>query len=411
MQDKELYRQILGIQSPWFVERVELELENGEIRVYLEHDKGQQWACPECGKGCGVYDHQGERRWRHLDTCQYRTILHAKLPRADCSEHGARVVKVPWAETGSRFTALFEALAISWLRQASQKAVAEQLQLSWDEIHLILDRAVARGLKRRTAESITRLGVDEKSFKKGFRYFTLVNDLDRNRVLYVAQEREQASLDGFWKTLSSEQVSKIEAVALDMWDAYLNSIRENLPDAEGKIVFDKFHIAQHLTEAVDRVRRKEQKALKAKGNDTLKGTRYSWLRNPANMDRTERQRFAALKRSHLKSARAWALKQSAMELFDYKSETWARKHFRWWFRWATRSRLQPMIKVAGMLKRRLDNVLTYLRHRITNAGSESINAKIQWVKYTARGYRNKQNFINAIYFHCGDLDMLPSPTK
>lgn len=321
------------------------------------------------------------------------------------------MVKVPWAETGSRFTALFEALAISWLRQASQKAVAEQLQLSWDEIHLILDRAVARGLKRRTAESITRLGVDEKSFKKGFRYFTLVNDLDRNRVLYVAQEREQASLDGFWKTLSSEQVSKIEAVALDMWDAYLNSIRENLPDAEGKIVFDKFHIAQHLTEAVDRVRRKEQKALKAKGNDTLKGTRYSWLRNPANMDRTERQQFAALKRSHLKSARAWALKQSAMELFDYKSETWARKHFRWWFRWATRSRLQPMIKVAGMLKRRLDNVLTYLRHRITNAGSESINAKIQWVKYTARGYRNKQNFINAIYFHCGDLDMLPSPTK
>ena len=100
-----------------------------------------------------------------------------------------------------------------------------------------------------------------------------------------------------------------------------------------------------------------------------------------------------------------------MELFDYKSETWARKHFRWWFRWATRSKLQPMIKVAGMLKRRLDNVLTYLRHRITNAGSESINAKIQWVKYTARGYRNKQNFINAIYFHCGDLDMLPSPTK
>jgi transposase len=407
MQDKELYRQILGIQSPWFVERVELG--SGEIRVYLEHDQDQQWACPECGKPCGVYDHQEERRWRHLDTCQYRTILHAKIPRADCSEHGARVVKVPWAETGSRFTALFEAVAISWLRQASQKAVAEQLQLSWDEIHRILDRAVARGLKRRTAESIARLGVDEKSFKKGFRYFTLVNDLDRNRVLYVAQEREQASLDGFWKTLTPEQLPRIEAIALDMWDAYLNSIRKNLPDADRKIVFDKFHIAQHLTDAVDRVRRKEQKELKAEGNDLLKGTRYSWLRNPANMKWEERRKFAALRQSHLKSSRAWALKQSAMELFDYKSETWARKHFRWWFGWATRSRLQPVIKVAGMLRRRLENILTYLRHRITNAGSESINAKIQWVKYTARGYRNKQNFINAIYFHCGDLDM--SPTK
>jgi len=100
-----------------------------------------------------------------------------------------------------------------------------------------------------------------------------------------------------------------------------------------------------------------------------------------------------------------------MELFDYVSEVWARKHFRWWFNWASHSRLAPMIKVGGMLKRRLDNILTYLRHRITNAASESINAKIQWVKYTARGFRNKQNFKTAIYFHCGKLDMSPSPTK
>jgi transposase len=411
MQDKELYRQILGIESPWFVERVELELGNGEIRVFVRHGEDATWKCPECQRSCRLYDHQAERRWRHLDTCQYRTILHANVPRSDCPEHGPRVVKLPWAEANSRFTALFEGLAISWLQQASQKAVAQQLQLSWDEIHLILDRAVERGLKRRQIEDVKKLGIDEKSYKKGFRYMTIVNDLDRGRVLYVAEDREETSLNGFWKTLSQKQLQGIEAIALDMWEAYLNSIRKHVPDAETKIVFDKFHIAQHLGEAVDRVRRKEHKQLRAEGDQRLKGTRFSWLRNPDTMDRKEKLKFAALRTAHLKTARAWALRQSAMELFSYVSESWARKHFRWWFNWASHSRLEPMIKVAGMLKRRFENIITSLWHRITNATSESINAKIQWVKYTARGFRNKQNFITAIYFHCGGLDMTPSPTK
>src|SRR5215470_16290209 len=147
MQDKELYRQILGIESPWFVDRVELKMESGEIHVYLEH-QSWDWTCAECGQKCSLYDHQAERRWRHLDTCQYRTILHAQPPRSDCPSHGPRTVKLAWAEPGSRFTALFEALAINWLKQASQKAVAGQLKLSWDEIHSIMDRAVRRGLQR-----------------------------------------------------------------------------------------------------------------------------------------------------------------------------------------------------------------------------------------------------------------------
>jgi transposase len=212
MQDRELYRQILGIQPPWSVDRVELKLaETGEVRVYLEHEFGIEWPCAECGKPCRLYDHQAERKWRHLDTCQYRTILYAKPPRSECPEHGVRIVKLPWAEPGSRFTALFEAVAISWLKQASQKAVAEQLQLSWDEIHLILERAVERGLKRRQTEAVKRLGIDEKAYKKGHRYLTIVNDLDRNRVLYVAEDREETSLDGFWPTLTDSQLQSIEA--------------------------------------------------------------------------------------------------------------------------------------------------------------------------------------------------------
>lgn len=411
MQDSELYGRILGITHPWRVERVELQLQQGEVHVYLAHDDQWEWPCPECGVGCALYDHQAERQWRHLDTCQYRTILHAAPPRSECREHGVRVVNLPWAEANSRFTALMEGLAIAWLKQASQKAVAEQLHLSWDEIHGIMERAVERGLGRREAEEIAYLGVDEKAFRKGHKYLTLVNDLSGSRVLYVAEDREQKSLDGFWPTLTEQQKNGIAAVAMDMWDPYVNSVQEHLPESANKIVFDKYHIAQHLGEAVDRVRRREQKGLKAEGDDRLTGTKYHWLRNPATLENEQRREFAQLVSSELKTARAWALKETAMALFSYVYERPARKHFRWWYNWAVRSRLQPMKEVARMLKRCFENIITYLRHRITNAASESINAKIQWVKYTARGFRNKQNFINAIYFHCGGLDLAPSPTK
>jgi transposase len=314
---------------------------------------------------------------------------------------------MPWAEQRSRFTLLFERLAIDWLGAASQKAVAKHLKLSWDEIHGIMNRAVERGLARREAEPLKYIGVDEKAFRKGHNYLTIVNDLERSRVLYVSEERKESSLDGFWPTLTETQQDGIEGVAMDMWDPYINSVRNHLPEADRKIVFDKYHIAGHLGEAVDRVRRQERKDPTEDGKNCLIGTKYLWLRNPANFTDAAWNAFKSLRESTLKTARAWALKESAMALFDFVYESAARKHFNWWYNWATHSRLQPVIQVARTLKSRLDNILTYLKHRITNATSESVNAKIQWVKYTARGFRNKQNFITAIYFHCGGLNMAP----
>ena len=151
--------------------------------------------------------------------------------------------------------------------------------------------------------------------------------------------------------------------------------------------------------------------MKAAGDDRLTGTRYDWLRHPARREPKDRKEFAQLRNSGLKTARAWALKEAAKAVFGYVYERPARKHFRWWRHWAVRSRLKPMIEVGRMLKRRFENIITYLKHRVTNAASESINAKIQWVKYTARGFRNKQNFANATYFHCGGLDLAPGSTK
>lgn len=390
------------------MDRVELKLEASAVCVYLAHEPDQEWECSECGKRCPLYDHQPERRWRHLDTCQLQTILYAAPPRSNCPEHGPRTVKLPWAEPGSRFTALFERLAIDWMLTASQKAVAERLRLSWDEAHAIQQRAVKRGLERRKAEPVTRLGVDEKSFTRGHRYFTLVNDLAQGRVLFVTENRTVESMDQFWTSLTKEQIDAVEAIAMDMWDPYVHSTKKHLPEADSKIVFDKFHIAKHLSEAVDLVRRRENKQLRARGDDRLAGTRYDWLRHPASMEKEDRKEFDQLRRSSLKTARAWALKEAMMAFFEYIYERPARKHFHWWHSWAVRSRLKPMMEKARTIKRRFGNIVTYLRHRITNAASESINSKIQWVKYTARGFRNKTNFINAIYFHCGGLDLMPA---
>jgi len=340
----------------------------------------------------------------------YQTLLSAATPRTNCPEHGVHAVRLPWAEPHSRFTLLFERLAIDWLRAASQKAVAERLGLSWDEVHGIMERAVARGLARRQAEPIPWVGVDEKAFCKGHNYVTLVTDLALGRVLYVAADRKQASLDGFWGTLTPEQLTSIEGLAMDMWDPYENSVRKHLPEAQEKIVYDKYHVAKHLGDAVDRVRRAENKVLRSAGDERLVGSKYQWLRNPDNFSDEQWNEFRDLRTSKLKTARAWALKEQAMVLWDYRYEGPARKHFTWWYRWATHSRLKPMVEKARMLKSRLPNILTYLKHGITNATSESLNSKIQWVKYTARGFRNFQNFVTAIYFHCGGLDLAPSAT-
>ena len=211
--------QILDVREPWRVERVDLDQKAGEVNVHLTHESGLKWPCPECGEACTLYAHEEMRRWRHLDTCQLRTILNAEPPRTQCSTYGVRAVKLPWAELGSRFTAMFERLAIDWLGAASQSAVDERLGLSWDEVHGIMDRAVRRGLPRRKAKASAHLGVDEKSFTRGHHYFTLVNDLDRGRVLFVGEHRTTETLDEFWSSLIADQIDVVEALAMDMWDS------------------------------------------------------------------------------------------------------------------------------------------------------------------------------------------------
>ena len=227
----------------------------------------------------------------------------------------------------------------------------------------------------------------------------------------MAEDRQQSSLDGFWETLSPEQISGIGAVAMNMGNPYVASVRAPVPPADGKIVCDKFHVAEHLGDAVDQVRRKENQTLKAAGDDRLAGTRYDWLRNPTSREPKDRKKFAELRNRELKTARRLGTERDGHDSIQLRLRTSSEEALPLVAQLGSEKSAQPRIEVARMLKRRFENIITYLRHRITNAASESINAKIQWVKYTARGFRNRQNFVHAIYFHCGGLDLAPESTK
>lgn len=406
MRDRTLYEQILGLPEPWRVTDVELRDEASEVIVQVGVGRALKLSCPQCGEPMVGYDHR-RRQWRHLDTCQYKTIIEADVPRGQCPTHGVRQIQVPWAEEGSRFTALFEALAIDWLRETSQTAVARRLRLTWSQVHGIMNRAVARGLARRKREVIPYLGIDETSFQKRHEYVTVVCDLLNRRVLYVADGRSKDSIDGFYKGLTPTQLEGIEGVAMDMWRPYVSSTQAWVPDAEGKIVFDKFHVVAHLFKALDDVRKQENRHLRKQGDTTLTGTKYLWLKGRDRFDPDSWLEFSQLRESSLKTARAWAIKEAFSHFWSYVYLGSARKFFQQWYSWAIRSQLEPIKKVARMFKARLENILTYLTHRITNAIAEGINAKIQWIKRTAHGFGNRDNFRAAILFHCGGLDLYP----
>jgi transposase len=403
------YEQLLGLVAPWRVTDVRLDAEAGDVEVHIACPREVELACPSCGAVSPRYDSR-ERRWRHLDTMQYRTVLIAEVPRVRCERHGVHQVAVGWAEDRSRFTVLFETQVIDWLHEASLSAVARRLRLTWDQVSGIQARAVGRGLARRAALTPTRIGIDETSFQKRHEYVTVVNDLERGCVLYVADGRSQEALDRFYAGLGEAGCARLDAIVMDMWRPYINSTHAHVAAADAKIVFDKFHIAQHLGSAVDLVRRAEQRALRAVGDRTLAGTRYAWLTNPKQMSAKQRRSFAELRSRQLKVARAWAIKELAMSLWGYVRRGWAERRWTRWYAWAIRSRLEPIKQVARLIKRHWQGVINAATSNVTNALSEGINSKIQWIKRMAHGYRNRDRFRDAIYFHLGGLDLYPDPT-
>jgi transposase len=401
------YGQLLGLDDSWQVSNVDLSLEEQRVEIRLEHRRGQPVCCPGCGQQRPLKDHAPERTWRHLDTMQFETILVARTPRTDCPECGVKTISVPWASPHGRFTLMFEAFAIHVLQAASSTEKAKTLlRLSWGSVQRIMDNAVERGLERREVDEVRHVGIDEKSFGKGHNYISVMTDIDGSRVLEVSEGRDEAAADALWEALPEEQREQVDAVAMDMWQAFENSAVKHVPQAA--IVHDRFHISKHLNEAIDQVRRQEHKLLMKDKDETLKGTKQLWLYNPENLSDEKWDEFETLKDAELKTARAWAIREQFRWFWEYKVAGHAKNFFKRWYGWASRCRLKPVVKAAKMVKRRLNNILTWFKHRISNGPAEGFNSRIQSIKSAARGFRNFHNYRTRILFCCGKLNMLPT---
>jgi transposase len=414
MDEKALFTKILGIHLPWYVKEVVVNEKDKRVDIYIDHERDIQVRCPECERFYGMYDHGPERVYRHLDTCQMATFIHVRPPRVNCPVHGVKQIDSEFGENGSDMTFAFESYVIGLAQECSIEAVKRICRLSWDRGWAALERAVGRGRSRKVHRIPARIGVDEKSIAKGHRYESLVYDLDGGTVEYVGDDRRQESLESYYRQFSKEELSGVEAVAMDMWDPFIAATKAYVPEAEKKIVFDRFHVMRQVLEAVDKVRKNEHKQLSESGEQVLKGTKYLWLWSEENIPLWRREEFDSIRAKDLQICRAWAIKENLRHLWDYRYEAHMRKYFKRWYFWATHSRLVPIRKAAKTLKVHLDNIVTYARHRITNALGEGINAKIEKVKRLACGFRNRSHYRTAIYFHCGGLDLFPkapvSPT-
>lgn len=404
---EEFYSQILGFEWPWEVQEIIRDGVTREVHVIVAYAEGEETYCPTCGKPAAIHDHKA-RKWRHLDSCNHKTIIESAIPRVKCPEDGVLQIKVPWAEKNSRFTMELEKHVCRWLQVAPLSEVGAMFDLSWDAVAGIQERAVRRGLEKRQESAPRNIGIDETSFQKRHEYVTVILDKDKNTVLDVLQDRKAETLGTWFGTQGIANFEGLESISMDMWDPYIKAARDGFDNWDDLVAFDRYHVAQHLNKAVDTIRAQEHRELnKAYGMSALSGTKFDWLRTSTRTDnRTgDRPAFMHVSRMNLRTARAWRIKEAATLLWDYEYLGVAEKRWKELLSWISRSKLEPMIKVGRMIRNYFWGILNAIRMRVNNAMLESVNSGIQRIKRMACGFRNRERFRMAILFHFGGLDM------
>ena len=247
------------------------------------------------------------------------------------------------------------------------------------------------------------IGVDEVSRRKGHRYLTVVYDLERRTLLWVGEDRSEQTLKKFFAGLGRRRCRSIQVVCVDMWAAYAKAVREHVPQAQ--ILFDRFHLVQHLNRAVDEVRRAQMRQLSRREKVQFKGVRYLLLKNPWNLKPDQKERLSTLVRWNTPITRAYYLKESFQLFFEYKQPKRAREHLERWMHAAMRSRLEPFKKLVRMLRGHLDGVLAWTKLRLSNGALEGMNNKIKLVSHRAFGFRSVEHYVAAIYHCCAQLPL------
>lgn len=404
MKDTALYEHLLGLKTPWSVKKVDLSLADQRVVVEVVLKKGQVWADPTDATKRAHINGWRERQWRHLDTCQFETLIKARVPQLKYSDGSVEELAVPWAERYSRVTTLMSGFVIKLLQACpTTQSVCNLTRLSWGTVNTIMVSAVERGMLRRTEEVIAYLGIDEKSSEKGHSYASILTDIGRSRVLDLVPERKLEAAKTLLGTLTPSQRASVKAVAMDMWPAFMSASRACLPQAD--IVHDRFHVSKYLGEAVDTVRKQEHRRLSQAGTSPLTGSKWAWLKRYPDRRSAEAISFRTLNQLNLKTSRAWAIKETFTQFWSYSYKGAAKRFFVAWSNHAMRSRLDPVKKVVKMLRRHETGLLNFSQHRISNACAEGFNSAIQLIKANARGFRNFTNYRARILFHCGKLNM------
>jgi len=400
MRDTTLMQQALGLTPPWTVVRSDFDTAAGRLDVEIDFTPASRFACPNCGAAdCPAYDTQ-RKTWRHLNFFQHQAYLTARVPRVRCETCGIRQVNVPWARPDSGFTLLFEAMVMTLVSAMPVAAVARIVDEHDTRLWRVVHHYVEEGRARLDAAAVSRVAIDETAARRGHDYISLFVDLDQARVLFATEGKDAATVAAFAEDLAAHggDPAAIAEVCIDMSPAFIKGVAESLPEAA--VTFDKFHAVKIVNDAVDEVRREEQKS-----RPELKKTRYAWLRNETNLSTGQRETIDSLAHSNLKTARAYQIRLTFQAFYQQPSRQDAEAFLKTWYFWATHSRLQPMIDAARTVKRHWDGILRWHDSKIANGLIEGINSLVQAAKAKARGYRSIRNLKAMVYLVAGKLDL------
>jgi transposase len=398
ISQEELFTIALGLDTPWYIRAIDFDVNEKQLDIHIDFEIGSKFPCPLCGKSdCQVHD-TIERIWRHLDFFQFKTYLHCRVPRTECDVCGVKQVKVPWARKGSGFTLLMDSLIVLMAQNMPIKTVADLIGEHDTRIWRILEYYVFVARSNEDFSEIRSIGVDETSRSKGHNYLSVFVDLDSSKVIHVCEGRDSTAIASFKNDYEAHKgfAINISNFCCDMSPAYISGVEDNFHNAA--ITFDKFHVMKLMNEAVDQVRREEQAH-----NASLKYTRYIWLRNPESLTVKQTKELGSLKDMRLKTSRAYDIKLSLRDFWNFKDPDLAQIYLKKWHFWATHSKLSPVIKTAKTFKRHWNGILNYINTRIDNGILEGLNSLIQSAKDSARGFRTTKNFIITIYLRLGKL--------
>lgn len=403
MQDLDLFKLALGLSDEWFVVKTVFSSTEKRLDIYIDFERGSQFPCPECQELCGAYD-TTELTWQHLNFFQYKTYLHAFVPRSSCTVHGIKQINVPWARERSGFTLLFEAMIMAFVDQMPVKDISEMMDVEDTRLWRIIAYYVQKDLDRSDLSKVRRVGVDETSSQKGHKYVSLFVDMDTRKVIFVAKGKDSSTIQSFKDHLINHNgmPDMITDFSCDLSPAFISGVESVFPNAH--ITFDKFHVMKLLNKAVDETRRSEQIEEK-----DLKCTRYLWLKNPENLTKKQKEKLHSLSSLQLKTGRAYRMKLVFQQIFNPEPVSFNReKALKKWYSWAIRSRNVFIISFAKTLKRHWDGIIYWFVSGINNAILEGLNSLVQAARARARGFRSIEYFKNIIYRVAGKMGCLPT---